>query len=449
MGTTVTEKDKAHFLNDMDRLAVRQAPPHIHGIRQSGTAAFLTMDYPHSRMETWRHTNVGPLLRIPWASLVEAPRAAVDESTVHTLLPPDEMPIRLVFTEGFFCPALSRTPELPGPAWVGSLASPTHGAAEAQLRAVLEASPPPKHVFDALNSAFLQDGPMILLPDNCTLDTPVHVVFVTGARPPRSAAHLRTVIGLGANASAHIVLHHVALAGVGEYFNNHVETMDLGAGASLERTEIIHEGAEGYRMALAHARLDRDSRLQSCVMTCDGGAITRNEINVRLRGPHAEAQLHGLYLNRRRGLIDNNLSIAHLAPHGVSRMRYKGILGDSSHSVFRGMVYVAQDAQKTDSQQLNANLALSDKARVDAKPQLEIYADDVRCTHGATVGGPPEDQVFYLRSRGLSVRAARALLTLGFARDAAEHIPDAATRRHMLRFLHARLTPGQRAIPEA
>lgn len=433
------QRDRTHFLKDMERLGAHQAPETISALRRSGAARFQELDYPDSRMETWRHTNVAPLLKIPWASLIEPPRTDIAESMLQDRLPSLDMPVRLVFVDGFYCPKLSRVRGLREDAYAGGLADALSSPMAERLQALLAESPQPQHVFGALNSAFLQDGPVVCLPDNCTMDVPIHVVLATGMRPAQFAAHMRTVITVGENAAARVVLHHVALPGTGSYFNNHVEDINLGANASLQRTEIIHERDQGYHMAATHAQLARDSRLHSCAVTLDGGAITRNEMRVVLNGANADARLHGLYLNRGRGLIDHDMHIAHMAPHCVSRMRYKGVLEDASRSVFRGMVYVAREAQKTDSKQINANMALSEKARIDAKPQLEIYADDVKCTHGATVGGPPEEQIFYLRSRGINAAQAQGMLTYGFASDVAAQIADDGTRKHVAGYLYERL----------
>ncbi len=444
MSDTVKQRDKTHFLKDIERLAAKHAPKAFSTARHSGASAFQALAYPDSSMETWRHTNVAPLLNIPWASLIEAPENDLNGAQLRDHLPPLDMPLRLVFVDGFYRADLSRTKGLPARAHIGGIANALNRETGATLQQLLDETPAPRHVFSALNNAFLQDGPFIHIPDNCIVDTPIHIVYVSGVRPPRTAAHWRTIIALGNNAQAQVVQHHIALPGNATYFNNHVEEIRVGPNASLNRTEIILEREQGYRMAIAGVTLGRDSRFSNRTLTLDGGAITRNEMTTTLTAPHAEAQLHGLCLNCERGLVDNDLRIAHLAPHCASRMRYKGVLDGSSRTVFRGMVYVAKDAQKTDSQQLTANLTLSRQARIDAKPQLEIYADDVKCTHGATVGGPPEEQVYYLRSRGIAADRARAMLTYGFAGDVAALTPDAPTRKYLMDYLYDKLRPDSR-----
>lgn len=441
MRPATKQDNKTHFQKDIEKLAAKGAPEAVLATRLAGAAAFSALDYPSNRLETWRHTNVAPLLNVPWTSLIEPPADELAEATLRPYMPPIDMPIRVVFVDGFYRHDLSRATALPARAHVGSISDKMNREADAMLRQLLHETPAPNHVFSALNHALLQDGPFIYIPDNCIVDAPIHVLHVAGQRPPRTAAHLRAIIALGDNAQAEVVLHHVAMAGDAPYFNNLVEDVRLGANASLKRTEIIAERSQGYHMSTGVATLYRDSRLYCCTFVLNGGAITRKEMTASMAGPNADVQLHGLYLNRGSGLVDNDLHIAHLAPHCVSRMLYKGVLDGNSRSVFRGMVYVDKHAQKTDSRQLTANLALSRQARVDAKPQLEIYADDVKCTHGATVGGPPDEQLYYLRSRGVDADRARAMLTQGFASEVALRTPDPATRKYLTDYLYDTFHP--------
>ena len=432
------KQNKDHYLVDMAQLAERRSPEVVSSLREAGRQAVRQFDYPNTTMEPWRQTNVAPLVNTPFASLIVAPDCELAPSELEALLPPIAMPVRLVFLDGYYREDLS-TALVGGGATIGGLAALLDSPEAPRLEALLQDSPAPHHLFAALNSAFLQDGLFCHVPSDTVLEQPIHAVFMTSRRTGRTAAHYRNVVVLEPNAQAQLAVHHIALQGGNPYFNTCIEDLRLGPNAVLKRTEVIRETTQGYRMAVCNVRQARDSRIESYALTLDGGAITRNEIRVNVDGSNAETQLHGLYLNHGRCLVDNDLHIAHHHPHCTSHMRYKGILSDQSHSVFTGKIFVARDAQKTDSDQLCANLMLSEQARVDAKPQLEIYADDVRCTHGTTVGGPPENEVFYLRSRGINEQQARRMLTYGFAGEVVDRLPDAALKNWLMGYLSAEL----------
>ena len=415
-------QNKEQYLADIRQLAARPASPVLTKLRASGEAAVQQFDYPHSGMEAWRQTNVAPLVNQSFRSLLDAFSESIARDDLSSLLPPVAMTARVVFVDGFLQPELTILPEGYG-AVVGGLAQMLEGPQGPFIASLLQDSPQPQHLFTALNTAFVQDGLFCHVPEGVQVEEPLHVVFLTSDRREQTAAHIRSLVAMESGAQMQIITHHAALPGGNPYFTTSFEDLRLGANAALQRVELVREVAGGYRMAHCNIRQARDSRVESYALTLDGGAITRNEIRAELLGTGVETQLHGLYLNGKRGLVDNDLSIAHHEPHCSSRMRYKGILSGQSHSVFTGKIFVARDAQKTDSEQLSANLMLSQQARVDAKPQLEIYADDVRCTHGVTVGGPPENEVYYLRSRGIGEATARRMLTYGFAGDVIERIP--------------------------
>ncbi len=414
-------------MRDMARLAQCTAPEAVRQVREAGASAVRAFDYPHAGMEAWRHTHVGALARTPYESLLDAPLPTVTLGEALDAVSLSNQAVRLVFVDGFHRPDLSDASALHGATAV-SLASAFDGDEAPRVAALLAESPQPLHLFEALNSAFLQDGAFIHAPANAIIAAPIHLLFITGRRPAQTAAHARILALVEANARIQLVTHHVALPGGESYFNTITEDLRLAAGASLTRTEIIGESPQGHRMAVCHVRQDRDSCFEAHSFTLEGGVATRNELRCALDGPGASTHLYGLSLNRGQGIVDNDASIVHRAPNCTSRIRYKGVLEEESHTVFTGKAYVAPEAQQTDSEQLCANMVLSDAARVDAKPQLEIYADDVRCTHGATVGGPSENEVFYLRSRGIGAAQARAMLIRAFASDAVGRAPEPSVR---------------------
>jgi Fe-S cluster assembly protein SufD len=273
-----------------------------------------------------------------------------------------------------------------------------------------------RDAFAALNSAFLQDGAVVAFPDDAVVAGAIHLVFITTDRARGMAAYPRNLIVAGRNSQANVVESHVCLHGAGGYLNDAVCEIVLHDGARLAHHKIIREGNDAHHLATTKVRQESNSHFTSFVFTFSG-AIARNELQVLLAGPGAECALHGLYLNDAERLIDNHIALDHAVPHCRSRIAYRGVLDGASRAVFTGKVDVRRGAQKTDSNQLNQNFLLADGATIDTKPQLEIYADDVKCTHGATVGSPPEPVVFYFRSRGMDEAMARGVLTYGFASE--------------------------------
>ena len=277
-----------------------------------------------------------------------------------------------------------------------------------------------QHPFAALNTALFADAACLAVPAGAVLPQPIHLVFVsTGNGAPR-ASFPRVFIEAGAGSRALVIQDHVTL-GDGPRFTDAVSEVTVGENASLELVILQRESDATYHVGNLSAELARDARFAARTLTL-GGAFVRNDLAARLAGAGAECDLDGLFLGAGSRLVDNHTLVDHAVPHGTSRELYKGILGDRSRGVFRGRVIVRPDAQKSDAQQSSANVLLSNQAEIDTKPQLEIWADDVRCSHGASIGRLDEDALFYLRSRGLGESAARDLLTRGFAAEVMRRI---------------------------
>jgi Fe-S cluster assembly protein SufD len=277
--------------------------------------------------------------------------------------------------------------------------------------------------FVALNTAFINDGAYVRVDPGVCLDRPVHLVFaITGTDEVMTAP--RILIVAGDNSRVAVIEHYVGLSG-GAYLTNAVTEIVAGAGAHVEHCKIQLESTSAYHVATVQAHLDRGSRCVSRNFSL-GARLARNDINAVLNGAGAECAMDGLFLAGGRQHVDNHTCIDHAVPDCTSRERYKGVLDGRARGVFNGRIVVRQDAQHTDAHQSNHNLLLSDDAEVDTKPQLEIFADDVRCSHGATVGNLDNDALFYLRSRGLDEPFARGLLTYAFMReviDAVDAVP--------------------------
>ncbi|MEP6965661.1 MAG: Fe-S cluster assembly protein SufD, partial [Polaromonas sp.] len=289
--------------------------------------------------------------------------------------------------------------------------------------------------FDALNSAFMADGAYLHLKRGTVLLAPVHLLFIsTGSG---SASHLRNVIVAEAGAQASVVEHYAGADGA-VYFTNAVTRIFAADNASIEHHKLQQEAAGAFHVAGIHALQQRDSRLASHSFTL-GAALSRNDITTVFGASGCEATLNGLYLVGGQQHVDNHTRIDHRQPSGTSRENYRGVMEGRSHAVFNGKVIVHPGAQKTRAHQVNHNLLLSWDAEIDTKPQLEIFADDVICNHGATVGQLDETQLFYLRSRGVEEALARRLLVHAFAHDVIEPLRVAALRGRLEQILLARL----------
>jgi Fe-S cluster assembly protein SufD len=327
----------------------------------------------------------------------------------------------VVFVDGRFEPALS-APTAGGPE-VTSLASLAHERPEEALALLADADTVDwkGHPFAALHDAFVEDGAVVRLPRGDRLGNPLHLVFVsTGGDAPR-VQHPRVIIDAGEGSEAVILQDHVSI-GEGARLTNSVTQVRLGANAKIDLVLLQRESDDTFHVSQCRSVQERDSRL-ACHTVSLGGALVRNDLAARLSGEGAECTLRGLYVGHGDQVIDNHTWVDHAVPHCRSDELYKGVLGGASRGVFRGRVIVRPGAQKTDAVQSNPNLLLSDRAEVDTKPQLEIYADDVKCSHGSTIGQLSADALFYLRSRGIEQDAARDMLTAAFAASILEALP--------------------------
>jgi Fe-S cluster assembly protein SufD len=291
--------------------------------------------------------------------------------------------------------------------------------------------------FVALNTALMEDGAFVRIARGVVAEEPIHLLFLTVAEEGPLVTYPRNLILADENSQATIVETYAALDG-GVYFNNVVTEIIAAENAVLDHYKIQQESEGAFHIATQQVQQDRDSNFTSHSISL-GGALVRNDINAVLNGTGIESTVNGLYLASGRQHVDNHTAIDHAKPHCNSHELYKGILDGHATGVFNGKIFVRPDAQKTDAKQTNQNLLLSADATINTKPQLEIFADDVRCTHGATVGQLDADAIFYLRSRGLGLEEARGLLTYAFASDILERVKVAPLRAELEKQLLSRL----------
>jgi Fe-S cluster assembly protein SufD len=291
--------------------------------------------------------------------------------------------------------------------------------------------------FAALNAAFFQDGALIYVPAGKRLEAPVHLLFISTAKEAGATSQPRNVI-IAEKGSQVTVLESYVSTGESSYFTNVVTELILGEGAVVEHAKFQDESRNAYHMAAIHARLGRGCNFIAHSIAT-GARLSRNSIHTALAGEGVACVLNGLYLTRGDQLADHHMVVEHAQPHCTSHEYYNGILDGHSKGVFHGRILVRQAAQKTDAKQTNKNLLLSDDATVDTKPQLEIYADDVKCTHGATIGQLNEESIFYLRARGIGAETARRMLIHAFAGEIIERIRHTPARDELDKLVWERL----------
>ena len=390
--------------------------------RQAALARFGDLGFPTRRQEAWRFTDLRPLQRAefpPSAGTGEA-RVSLDawrlEGNAH----------RLVLVDGKFSPELSQPGALPQGVWLASTARTLAERPELLTGAIEQSDTEGNQPFASLNAAFFADGFVLALEPRTVLRLPVQIVHLASAGAPRSH-HLRNFVSLGAGSSARLVETH---AGEGLAWTNAVSLIELGDGATLDQARLQAESAEALHFALSRTRLGEGARLRSFVLSL-GARLSRQDMLVRFDGAGATLDLNGAYLLRGEQEATLATFVDHAAPGCTTRELFKGVVADRAHGVFLGSIGVRPEAQKTDAQQLNKNLLLSRRATVDTKPELEILADDVKCSHGATVGDLDEAALFYLRARGIPEAEARLMLIEAFAADALDRVEEPVLRAYL------------------
>jgi Fe-S cluster assembly protein SufD len=387
--------------------------------RRRAAEAFLREGLPTRRLEDWRYTDLGSLGEERFLLEDEGPSQPV-AAQLDALIPTGVAGDTLVFVNGRLRPDLSAVGDLPAGVVLGSLqalrrSATAAGEANGAMLAALDAAEAAGDgVFGALNAALAGEGCGLYLPAGLRLERPVQVIQLSiGKAPLLVQPRLLVIAEEGSRAT---VFEAQGALDAGRSFCNSIAEFHLGAGAQVEHIRVQRDDADGRRVSGLDARIGAEADFRSHTLTT-GGALVRNESRLRLEGAGARGEINGLYLLDGQSHVDNHTRVEHLVPDGSSRQVFKGVLDGRSRGVFTGRIYVAQDAQRTDAEQSANSLLLSDEARGWTRPQLEIYADDVKCTHGATVGSLSADSLFYLRARGLPASLARRLLIHAFASE--------------------------------
>lgn len=412
-------------------------PSWLQAIRKDGIARFAETGFPALKDEDWRFTNVAPIARMPFNPVFEPVNHDLNGDFLAGLAFSRLTGSRLVFVDGHLAPELSQVSKsLAAGVRVLSLA----GALEQDLPGLEQHLA--KHVqagsnaFASLNAAFFTDGAFIHVPAGVAVSEPIQILHVSTARA-NAASHPRHMV-IAEAGSRVTVLETWVSAGAGAHLTNAAIELVIGEGAHVEHCRFQDEGANAYHISTLQAELGRgcDFITHSLVL---GAKLARNNIRAVLGGEGIECILNGLYLTKDDQLADHHMIVEHAQPHCNSHEYFNGILDGRSRGVFHGRILVHQDAQKTDAKQTNKNLLLSDDAGVDTKPQLEIYADDVKCTHGATIGQLNEESIFYLRARGIGKEMARRMLMHAFAGEIIERVRHEPIREELDKLVWDRL----------
>ena len=423
-------------LDELERQLGNPGPDWLHARRREARGRFDEHGLPTARDEEWRNTNLAPITGTRFETLrgpLEAPREFPGREWLG-----DEA-LHLTFVNGAFVGPPPAAQELPDGVWIGSLARALEQIPE-RLRAVLgTASAKQRTAFESLNTAFLRDGAVVLVPQGVQLESPIQLTYLSVVEDQPVLFHPRTLVLAGRDSRVSLFELFTSTSEA-TYLTNAVTEVHVEDNASVEHVRVQLESESGYHLSTSVSRQGRDSRYTHHNLDF-GGRLVRHDLRAILDGPGAYCDLLGVYVTRGRQHVDNHTVLDHAKPNCGSRELYKGVLDGKSRTVFTGRIIVREDAQKTDAKQSNQNLVLSNDALAHTRPQLEIYADDVKCTHGATVGRLDEEAVFYLRSRAIPERQARNMMIRAFADEALERVGSDALRQALKREVSRRL-PG-------
>jgi Fe-S cluster assembly protein SufD len=441
---TAQRESYLECFTDFVRETAAETPEWLLSLRDAAFARFCEVGFPTTRDEDWRFTNLAALTRTPFrlAPPVAAP-FTVSELVAWRM---EGALARLVFVDGRFAPGLSSWGAVPAGVTVNSL----HKEIQSRPAAITE------HLgryldlvrdpFCALNTAFLEDGGYVHVARGVALDEPIHLLFISTSGAAPFMTHPRNLIVVEEEAQASIVEDYVSWGSQVPAFSNAVTELVARGNSTVAHTMIEREHLHTFNFSTLRIEQARSANVASHSLLA-GGALVRNNVHPVLAGQGAECLINGLFVGSGSQHLDNYMLVEHLSPHCASRQFYNGILDERAHGVFHGRIIVHKNAQKTDAKQTNRNLLLADSAQIDTKPQLEIYADDVKCTHGATIGQIEENALFYLRSRGIGELEARRLLLEAFAGECLDRMKPGAARDYAQAVLEERLLHLARTAP--
>ncbi len=414
----------------------------LRNLRDRAFDRFQELGFPSVAEEDWKYTNVAPIVSGDFAALVDDLSPWQNEKEIAPYLYDEAKQSRLVFIDGIFAPELSNVEALPPGAAVMDLLAAIDSAEHGEV--VREHLSGQAHYHDdgfvALNTALFGSGAFLRIPRGAKIETPIQLLFLYEARLAAITSLPRTLIVAEENSEATVIESYAHISD-GPGFTNAVTEIVVKPGARLHHYKLQNESRDVFHVASTQVKQRSNSGFDTTNINF-GARLSRHTIGVSMEEEGAECAVDGLYMVDESQHTDTHSTIDHQQPHCTSRQLYKGILDGQSRAVFNGKVFVRHGAQQTDAQQTNKNLLLSEDARVDTKPQLEIFADDVKCAHGAAIGQLSEDELFYLESRGINPALARNMLTYGFAEEVIERIKIESIRRQLNDVVLNRLHSG-------
>ena len=397
-----------------EKTAAGRSYPWLSAVRRDALARFAEAGFPTMRDEDWRFTNVAPIADASFTPSRPGMNG-ITAGRLGSFILSEIDCCNLVFLNGFYSSDLSTPGALPKGVRAGSLAAALQSEPKKLEPYLARHAGSKTNPFVALNTAYMMDGGFIYLPPETILHKVIHLLFITTAEAGMTVSYPRNLIVVGGSSQVSVVESYIGPQG-GAYFTDSVTEIVAADSAVVAHYKVQRESDAAYHVGSMHVTQEESSNVASHSISL-GGSLVRNDIAAVMNGEGGELALNGLYVTRNYQHVDSHTSIDHAKPHCNSRELYKGILDEHSSGVFKGKILVRPDAQKTNAKQTNKNLLLSKDALVNTTPQLEIFADDVKCTHGATIGRLNDEQLFYLRTRGVGEDAARALLTYAFASD--------------------------------
>ena len=405
----------------------------FHQIRKDAIKKFSALNFPSIKDEEWKYTNINPLLSKAFKSADSIPE--VDPQFIDKYLFDKKDFITLVFVNGYFSKEFSDVESVPKGLILETISEAIKKHPELVLNYFAKSASAEKNIFTALNTAFADHGTFVHVEENAIIEKPIQILYVTKADDIFVSP--RNLFLVSKNAQVKITETYTGF-GDRSYFTNQVTEFIVNDSAVVEHVRIQDEHLQSFHISTLSVDLEKSSNFSSYNINF-GGALVRNNVNATFNNSFAECRLNGLYVTEGNQFVDNHTMIDHAKPNCLSNELYKGILNDTSRGVFNGKVFVRQDAQKTNAYQQNKNILLSNDAVVNTKPQLEIFADDVKCSHGATVGQLDKDQLFYLKARGIQEKEAKAILIYAFASDVVHSISMLQVRDHLEALLAEKL----------
>lgn len=421
---------KQYFIsqfNEFEKSLNGEKSSEFHKVRKDAISKFAELTFPTQKDEEWKYTNISSLLKHNFSHA--AVQENVSSETINKFLFDKMEHSLLVFVNGNFSPELSKLIDIPKGVVIGSLAEALKDDNPIVIKHLGKYAENENYFFTTLSSAFTKDGAFIYVPDGKVVEDPIHIIFITKSGSEKISAQPRNLFVVGKNSQVTIIEHYVSDED-SVYFTNSVTEIAADENAVVDHIKLQEESSKAFHIARMEVDQERSSNFSSHLIS-HGAEISRNDFNARFNDEGSECMLNGLFMIGDEQLFDAHTMIDHAKPHCNSHEHYKGILQDKSKGVFNGKVMVRQDAQKTNAFQQNNTILLSNDAVMNTKPQLEIFADDVKCSHGATIGKLNDEAKFYLKSRGIGEEAATAILIHAFASDVITSIKIPALRDYL------------------